>query len=63
MFACRYADALDVPRVCGVNMRFNLEYWRDTFKKNVAEKGHWTLVWKNRGQPIKHTVSVSGNLN
>jgi hypothetical protein len=38
-------------------MRYGLEYWRQQFHKEIAKNGHWTLQWKNRGQPIRHEIS------
>ena len=54
MYAAKHPG---VPNIVGVNMRYNLEYWRSTWKKHVAKDGHWTLSWKNRGRPIKLVVS------
>jgi pimeloyl-ACP methyl ester carboxylesterase len=55
MYAAKYPGA--VPNIVGVHMRYNLEYWRATWKKHVEEEGHWTLSWKNRGAAVKHVVS------
>ena len=42
-----------------VTHRWDLEYWRTTRTKRAAEDGEWVLRWRNRGKPIKHTVTVS----
>jgi hypothetical protein len=51
MFAHRYGTQFGLEGVAGVHMRFDLEYWRQTFLK---KGGEWKLAFKNRGQPVEH---------
>ncbi len=60
MFGLRHAERLGIPRICGVNMRFDLGYWaRMRREKAAANPGGWVLRWNNRGQPVKHTVTAA----
>lgn len=59
MMAVKHGARLGIPRIVGCNMRYNLEYWRASRCKAVAEHGHWTLGWRNRGQPVEHRVSAA----
>ena len=52
MYAMRHPSS-SVRRVVGANMRFDLEYWRDTW---ATKGGDWTLAWKNRGKRVQHAV-------
>ena len=52
MYALRHPSS-NVRRVVGANMRFDLEYWRDTW---ATKGGDWTLAWKNRGKRVQHAV-------
>lgn len=38
-------------------MRFRLVHWRRVWRSKVEREGRWRLEWKNRGQPVAHTVS------
>lgn len=57
MLAARHGAELGLPRIAGANMRFDLEYWRSTWAKHVAEEGGWTLAFTNRGKKVEHNVS------
>lgn len=55
-----YAARYPIPKSCciiGVNMRFELGYWKKRWDYFVNIKGKWRLEWKNRGVPLYHEVS------
>ena len=55
MFAHKYQTLFNIPRIIGVHMRYDLEYWRKQLHE--AYNGKWVLKWKNRGQEIEHNVT------
>jgi|EP00945_MAST-04E_sp_MAST-4E-sp1_P006403 hypothetical protein len=53
MLAVRHGERFRFEGVAGINMRFDLEYWRKTY---TSKNGDWVLNFKNRGKAVCHTV-------
>jgi hypothetical protein len=54
MFAVQYGQRFGLEGIGGINMRFDLEYWRETYYKHNQ---NWVLKFKNRGKLVQHTVT------
>eukprot|EP00041_Stephanoeca_diplocostata_P025253 m.657039 g.657039 ORF g.657039 m.657039 type:complete len:271 (-) comp22709_c1_seq3:1038-1850(-) len=56
LFAAQYGTMLGIRSVVGVNMRWDLSFWHELRKRDIARNGTCVLRWSNRGVKMKHTV-------